>query len=232
MSAIPKVVLLFSQVFGVFPIRYVKKKNSRPSIQFSRILFWINLLVLTVMTTISCLALYIDFNGYLRGQPIRMKNSTNVVSVFLYVISLDSMAIVVFVSTAKKYRSIINMCHILEKIDKTLQIKIKCPPTIFKFKILLLYLYATFLIFVAEVNLVVRTNGNAIIYAFPLLSYYIQTTLYIQFTFIVKNLNRRFHIISEKIKEEVESQTFNHILAKDLGLFEFRFLPGMYDLTI
>lgn len=231
MSAIPKVVLLFSQVFGVFPIRYVKKKNSGPSIQFSRILFWINLLILTVMTTISCLALYIDFNGYLRGQPIRMKNSTNVVSVFLDVISLDSMAIVVFVSTAKKYRSIINMCHILEKIDKTLQIKIKCP-TVFKFKILLLYLYATFLIFVAEVNLVVRTNGNAIIYAFPLLSYYIQTTLYVHFTFIVKNLNRHFHIISEKIKEEVESQTFNHILAKDLGLFEFRFLPGLYDLTI
>lgn len=231
MSAIPKVVLLFSQVFGVFPIRYVKKKNSRPSIQFSRVLFWINLLILTVMTTISCLALYIDFNGYLRGQPIRMKNSTNVVSVFLDVISLDSMAIVVFVSTAKKYRSIINMCCILEKIDKTLQIKIKCP-TVFKFKILLLYLYATFLIFVAEVNLVVRTNGNAIIYAFPLLSYYIQTTLYVQFTFIVKTLNRRFHIISEKIKEEVESQTFNHILAKDLGLFEFRFLPGLYDLTI
>lgn len=231
MSAIPKAVLLFSQVFGVFPIRYVKKKNSGPSIQFSRILFWINLLILTVMTTISYLALYIDFNGYLRGQPIRMKNSTNVVSVFLDVISLDSMAIVVFVSTAKKYRSIINMCYILEKIDKTLQIKIKCP-TVFKFKILLLYLYATFLIFVAEVNLVVRTNGNAIIYAFPLLSYYIQTTLYVQFTFIVKNLNRRFHIISEKIKEEVESQTFNHILAKDLGLFEFRFLPGLYDLTI
>lgn len=231
MSAIPKFVLLLSQVFGVFPIRYVKKKNSGPSIQFSRILYWINLLILTVMTTISCLALYIDFNGYLRGQPIRMKNSTNVVSVFLDVISLDAMAIVVFVSTAKKYRSIINMCHILEKIDKTLQIKIKCP-TAFKFKILLLYLYATFLIFVAEVNLVVRTNGNAIIYAFPLLSYYIQTTLYVQFTFIVKNLNRRFHIISEKIKEEVESQTFNHILAKDLGLFEFRFLPGLYDLTI
>lgn len=231
MSAIPKIVLLFSQLFGFFPIRYVKEENSGPSIEFSRMLYFINLVIVTVLTTMSCLALYIDFTGYLKGQPIRMKNSTNVVSVFLDVISLNAMAIVVFVSTTKKYCSIINMCCILEKIDKILQIKFKCS-TVFKFKFLLAYLYATLLILVAEVNLVVITNGNnAIIYAFPFLSYYIQTTLYVQFTFIVKSLTRRFHIINKKIKEEVESQTFNHILAKDLGLFELSFLPGLYDLS-
>lgn len=227
MSAIPKVVLLFSQVFGVFPIRYVKKKISGPSLEFSRMLHLNNLVIVTVLTTVSFLALYIDFDGYLKGQPIRMKNSTNVVSVFLDVISLDSMAIVVFVSTAKKYRHIINMCHTLEKFDKILQLKCKCP-TVFKFKIILLYLYVTFLIYLAEANLVLRTNDNAIMYALPMLSYYIQTTLYVQFTFIVKSLNRRFHIINKKIKEEVESQAFNHILAKDLGLLEFSFLPGLY----
>lgn len=230
MSALPKSLLLFSHVFGVFPIRYVKRKNKGPSLEFSQMLYWNHLVIVTVLTATSCLALYIDFTGYLKGHPIRMINSTNVVSVFFDVISLNSMPLVVFISTAKKYRSIINMCHILEKIDKILQIKFKYP-TNFTIKVFLLYFYVTFLILAAEINLVVKTNGNAIIYVFPLLSYYIQTTLYVQFTFIVKSLTGRFHIINKKIKEEVESQTFNHILAKDLGLFEFSFLPGLYDLS-
>lgn len=201
MPAIPKELLLFSQTFGALPLTYSKTpKNNGPSLVFSRALYVKNVLVITLLTLLSIASLWVDYDAYLTGEPLRMVHATNVVAVFLDVAFLNMMSAAVFFSNLRKYGRFVDLCHVLERIDRALGLTADDRP--WMFRVWLMGVYITSIIVNTEARL--STVGwKGVWHLFDLLHYYVQGALFLQFTFVVHSFTRRFRVINKMIEREV-----------------------------
>lgn len=226
MSVIPNDLFLFSQIFGMFPLTYTKQTtDQKMRIEFSPGLFLKCLLVMTFLTVTSYLALYADYTGYLVGRPIRMSNSTYVLTVMVDVSLLNLMAVAILYGATGNYPAFVAMCDTLHRVDQTLRLRVLHPWL--RIKMLAAFLHVTGLIVMTSV--LRYTESPAILLYVPFwTTYYIAATLLLQFNFAIQTLTQRFQAINERIREEVMKQTFEHLLIVDLGLSKSNVNLGKY----
>lgn len=201
MPVIPKELLLFSQTCGALPLTCSKtSQNNGSSLQFSRVLYAKNVVVITLLTVLSIVSLWVDYDAYLRGEPLRMVHATNVVAVFLDVAFLNAMSAAVFASNLRKYGEFVDLCHILERIDRALGLTTDDRPWVFR--VWLVGLYITSIIVNTEARLS-SVGWKGVWHLFDLLHYYVQGALFLQFTFVVHSFTGRLRSINKLIKREV-----------------------------
>lgn len=215
MSVVPYDLFLFSQIFGMFPLVYTEQSNQKTRVEFSAGLFLKCLLVITFLTVTSYLALYADYTSYLAGRPIRMSNSTFVLTVMADVSLLNLMAVAIFYGAARNYPAFSAMCDTLQRIDRTLRLKTHHPWL--RVKMVAAFLHVTGLIVITSV---LRHKESPAIWLYvPFwMTYYIAASLLLQFNFAIQTLTQRFETINGRLEEEVMKQTFEQLLVVDLGL--------------
>lgn len=199
MHVIPKYLLVVSQNFGLFPLKYVKNPKGEESIKFSRNLFIRGIILVSFITASSLYALYVDMDAYFTGQKgIRVRG--NVTGVLADVLSLVTDLVVVFVSTVKKHPQFMEMYSILQTTDKDLCIQ----HATFKRK--------TFVTYGCVTTLVSLAVGNGLsefryIFYVPVLCYSIlQAAWFLQFIFLVETMTTRFQILNKMIENEIRKE--------------------------
>lgn len=199
MHVIPKYLLVVSQNFGLFPLKYVKNPKGEESIKFSRNLFIRGIILVSFITASSLYALYVDMDAYFTGQKgIRVRG--NVIGVLADVLSLVTDLVVVFVSTVKKHPQFTEMYSILQTTDKDLRIQ----HATFKRK--------TFVTYGCVTTLVSLAVGNGLsefryIFYVPVLCYSIlQAAWFLQFIFLVETMTIRFQILNKMIENEIRKE--------------------------
>lgn len=199
MHVTPKYLLVVSQNFGLFPLKYVKNPKGEESIKFSRNLFIRGIILVSFITASSLYALYVDMDAYFTGQKgIRVRG--NVTGVLADVLSLVTDLVVVFVSTVKKHPQFTEMYSILQTTDKDLRIQ----HATFKRK--------TFLTYGCVTTLVSLAVGNGLsefryIFYVPVLCYSIlQAAWFLQFIFLVETMTTRFQILNKMIENEIRKE--------------------------
>lgn len=227
MSVIPYDLFLCSQIFGIFPLVYTKQTDERVRVEFSPALFLKCLFVIVFITLSSCLALYEDHKGYLAGRPIRMSSSTVVMTVMVDVALLNVMAVAIFYGVTSNYPAFAAMCDTLQRVDRTLGLRIQHPWL--GVKMFAVFLHVTGLILITTVQRY-RESPAILLYVPFWTTYYIAATLLLQFNFATQTLTRRFEAINERIEREVMKQTFEQLLSVDLGLSKSNVNIGEFSL--
>ncbi|KAG8315479.1 gustatory receptor [Homalodisca vitripennis] len=214
MCPIPSGVLLFCQVFGGFPLKYVIGKNGETSLKFSIVVFLWGLAVVTFQTVGSWSGLYIDYMGSLKGQPVRMGSHTATVAVTLDISSLNVMAMVFFFSYTWRFRRFIAIYDLLGRIDTILQLKTHLVES--RVRVILIF-SSTLTIMSLSVYMDIENpstytksaNNNQLSVYTPVITiYFAQAALSVNFSYVAQNLAYRFRVINRKIKTEVISKTF------------------------
>lgn len=199
MQVIPKHLLVVNQNFGLFPLKYVTNPKGEESIAFSRNLFIRGFILVSFISSLSLYALYVDMDAYFTGQKgIRVQG--NVTGVLADVLSLITDLVVVFVSTVNKHPHFTEIYSILQTTDKDLRIQ----HSTFKQKTLVAYLCVT--------TLVILSVGHGMsepryIFYVPVLCYSIlQAAWFLQFTFLVETMTKRFQILNKMIENEIRKE--------------------------
>lgn len=200
MQLIPKHLLVVSQNFGLFPLKYVKTPKGEESIAFSRNLFIRGIIIVSFITALSLYALYVDMDAYFTGQKgIRVQGS--VTGVLAGILSLVTDLVVVFVSTVKKHPHFTEMYSILQTTDKDLY---SIQHSTFKQKTLVTYVCVTTLVFIAVGH---GMSEPSYIFHVPVLCYSIlQAAWFLQFTFLVETMTKRFQILNKMIENEIRKE--------------------------
>lgn len=201
MHLIPKHLLVVSQNFGLFPLKYIKNPKGEESIKFSRNLFIRGIILVSFITASSLYALYVDMDAYFTGHQkgIRIRGS-NVTGVLADVLSLVTDLVVVFVSTVKKHPQFTEMYSILQTTDKDLRIQ----HATFKRKTFVTYGCVTTLVSLAVGH---GLSEPRYIFYVPVLCYSIlQAAWFLQFIFLVETMTTRFQILNKMIENEIRKE--------------------------
>lgn len=201
MHVIPKYLLVVSQNFGLFPLKYVKNSRGEESIVFSRNLFIRGIILVSFITASSLYALHIDMEAYFTGQKgIRLEG--NVTGVLADILSQLVDLVVVFFSTVKKHPQFTEMNNILQTTDKDLHICIQ--HSTFKWKTLVTYACITTLVFLPVSQGILDPRH---IFYLPLVCYGIlQAAWFLQFIFLVETMTTRFQILNKMIGNEIRKE--------------------------
>lgn len=205
MSVLPKELLLFSQMFGGLSLTV---SNDGPSMKFSKVLYMKSVLVITLLTMLSIMSLWVEYDAYRSSTPLRMLHSTNVVAVSLDIVLLNLMSLAVYVSNLTRYPSFVDLCYSLDRVDRCLRLTLKSP----RIKVALLSLYITSLIVYAETTLMSAVGWKGLWHLFDLLHYYVQGALFLQFTYITDSFTSRFRVINKMMEKEVVGQSERRII--------------------
>lgn len=199
MHVIPKYLLVVSQNFGLFPLKYVKNPKGEEFIKFSGNLFIRGIILVSFITASSLYALYVDMDAYFTGQKgIRVRG--NVTGVLADVLSLVTDLVVVFVSTVKKHPQFTEMYSILQTTGKDLRIQ----HSTFKRKTFVTYGCVTTLVSLAVGH---GLSEPRYIFYVPVLCYSIlQAAWFLQFIFLVETMTTRFQILNKMIENEIRKE--------------------------
>ncbi|KAG8251244.1 gustatory receptor [Homalodisca vitripennis] len=205
MSPLSKEVLIFSQIFGGFPLTSTVG-NKKLKFSLPVFLWGLVLTILQVLTTE--IGLYTDYRKKLAGVPLRMFEDISTIVVVLDFVSLNLMSVVIFISFSRKHEQFINIFDILEKVDK--KIRKYVPEVNAKAKVLLVFIVIIILITGIVVLDFQRSfyAGNkdyisSLCYIPPLIMLFSQASLFLHFTQVAQSIATRFGIIKSRVKEEV-----------------------------
>lgn len=228
MYIIPREILFLSQVFGMFPMRYAANTKGELNIEFSPYLFKWSLILIPFLSIGSYFALFLDMAEFFNGGKSHVSSVTGVVAATISNIPPTIMIVVFFFTAYRNYPNYIEMSQILEKIDDTLQLKIKNPKISFKFVFTFIFISSIIGVsFYKDFHKNVFLCNNSYIRCF----YYFQATLLIHFTFVVDTIKTRFRMINMKIKEEVLRPSLLQLMS-DLALpNSYTSHPGICLLT-
>ncbi|KAG8324108.1 hypothetical protein J6590_099888 [Homalodisca vitripennis] len=145
-------------------------------------------LFLTLSTYVS---LAVDFRLMLKGRPLRMVNKTGALAVILDSVSLHLLALSVFFSSLTKHQIFIEMCSILDRIDKKLCYNY--DKSKIKIRVYLVISYVIALLFwnVLYDFLHFLEKNQAVQYVMyvPILAlYFAPALLFVQFTFVTEGI--------------------------------------------
>ncbi|KAG8276917.1 hypothetical protein J6590_054630 [Homalodisca vitripennis] len=183
----------------------------------------------------SFIALYIDHTGKQAGEFIRMRSDTSTCVVFLDVITLNIMAIVSLVNSARNYPRFLKCLNTLQKYDYALRVKTKDQKirrrVIFTVLLTTIFIVLCTIFFMSEYN-------NFAIYIPSLTLHCSQAAILLHFTHLCTVITQRFKVINDKIEKEItnsRSEIGRKIISKtklDAGcsssVQHFKFLTDLY----
>ncbi|XP_046666427.1 uncharacterized protein LOC124358179 [Homalodisca vitripennis] len=223
MQVIAKEVILFGQIFGGLPLKYKNDSSGGKEITFSFTVCVWGWVVIVLQTCLSQITLYIDYHGRQYGDPIRMTSYTAIFAVMLDIISLNIMALVVFMMSFRHYKKFIEICYLLGKVD--LYFGQKCEsgekPKVFA---IVAYMITLCVTNVVQESFLESEGRNTFVYYIPVLTlYFVAASLFIQFTTVTQNIVTRFRLVNETIKKAVINKSFgqlskNHDLANIVAI--------------
>lgn len=197
MRFIPIELLIFSQIFGALPLKYIKDSKKKSSLEHSPKLQLWGVFFITILTGMSCFSLYSKFTEH----PFKTMSYTYAIATVLDIVPLNVMAVVIAVAASRQYSKFLEMCHIVERLDNILGLNIYPQKTI-RLKVLMVCVYTT-----AVLALTLAKRSQAAprywVYFCYRATYYVQAALFLQFTFICNTLAARFNIINSKFREEI-----------------------------
>lgn len=189
-------LLIFCQIFGAMPLKYIKGSKKKSSLEYSPKLQLWGLLYITILTGLSCFSLYSKFTEH----PLKIMSYTYAFATVLDIVPLNVMAVVIAVAASRQYSKFLEMCHIVERFDSILRLKIYDQKT--RLKVLIVCVYTTVVLV-----LTLAKRSQAVprywVYFCYRATYYVQAALYLQFTFICNSLAMRFTVINSKFREEI-----------------------------
>ncbi|XP_046666424.1 uncharacterized protein LOC124358174 [Homalodisca vitripennis] len=212
MQVIAKEVILFGQIFGGLPLKYKNDSSGGKEITFSFTVCVWGWVVIILQTCLSQITLYIDYHGRQYGDPIRMTSYTAIFAVMLDVISLNIMALVVFMMSFRHYKKFIEICYLLGKVD--LYFGQKCEsgekPKVFA---IVAYMITLCVTNVVQESFLESEGRNTFVYYIPVLTlYFVAASLFIQFTTVTQNIVTRLRLVNETIKKVVINKSFGQLL--------------------
>ncbi|KAG8240945.1 gustatory receptor [Homalodisca vitripennis] len=203
-SPLSKEVLIFSQIFGGFPLTSLGNKK----LKFSLPVFWWGLVLTALQILTTEIGLYTDYRKKPAGVPLRMFEDISIIVVVLDFVSLNLVSVAIFISCSRKHEQFINILDILEKVDQKLQKNV--PEVNAKAKVLLVSIVITILItgigvldFQRSVYLGNKDYISSLCYIPPLIMLFSQASLFLHFTQVAQSIATRFGIIKARVKEEV-----------------------------
>lgn len=196
MRFIPTELLIFCQIFGAMPLKYTKGSKKKSSLEYSPKLQLWGLFFITILTGMSCFSLYSKFTEH----PFKTMSYSYAIATVLDIVPLNLMAVVIAVATSRQYEMFLEMCHIVERFDNILRLKIY--PQKARLKVLMVCVYTT-----AVLVMTLAKRSQAVprywVYFCYRATYYVQAALFLQFTFICNTLATRFAVINSKFREEI-----------------------------
>lgn len=205
MFVLPRSILFFSQVLGILPLT-VPKQSTR-MMEFSFPVFIWQLILFFLRCVMSLVVCCYDVWKYVGKQPFLMNNNERMFTTVSRLIPLEILGCVSLFSSKSNYSTLIEMCKVLGRVDANLGIKQKIENKT-STNCFFIFIYLTVIIIMRNERSI-RFNINSILYTPIYLIYYIQSDVFLQFTFVAKSLKKRFKITNQKIRNVAMSRPTN-----------------------
>ncbi|KAG8320568.1 gustatory receptor [Homalodisca vitripennis] len=156
------------------------------------------------------IGLYIDHSKKLAGELLRMFDDFGILVVVLDLVSLNLMAVVVFLSCARKHERFNNILNILNALDQKVHHNV--PEMKAKAKIIFMLIITLILIVWNGISDYIRSfrSGSEDKYHFmslcyipPLSMHFAQVAMFLHFTHVTQSVATRFSIVNLRVKQEV-----------------------------
>ncbi|XP_046676794.1 putative gustatory receptor 28b [Homalodisca vitripennis] len=209
MQPLSKEVVIFSNIFGGFPLKFtIDSKDRKRKLKFSFFVFFWGLVLITLQTILSAIGVYTDFSKRVADQPKWMFNDKSGFVTLIDFLSFNLTLVVVFFSCARKYQHFVSVLQILEHVDQNLhqnvlEVKAKAKVSFIFIVTTGLFVYSSLLGYTKFVKLDYKDYIKSIFYVLPLSSCFAQVSMFLHFTQVTQSVATRFGIINAKVKEEV-----------------------------